>query len=381
MPSRVIKAMPPPQDVMRRYGKVRTRSKTPAPMAMVLLAACAMLGLVMISVGSGMATDLLGGIAAAFGNSLTKLTSQAPATVPPSGVTLTTPVLDVPPNGGYTNQAAVPIQGSVPSESVGKSGYSIHVYIVGKNGAQRQVATVKVGGTTRFITPPLTLTEGKNSFVATLVAPSGEGAPSPVVTYILDTTLPNISISSPGNGANVTTSAVDVSGTTDPGITVSIRNEESPGGGLNSEVLGADGKFKLTVPVVAGPNTIDLTATDLAGNVNTKGITVNRNYGQLAAHLSATPSKFKASSQTTVTLTLHVTSFNGGPLANAKVTFTMAVQGLAPIVSSELTTDATGTATWQVPVVGATHGTGQASVLVTSPGGDVVMATTTITTT
>ena len=137
----------------------------------------------------------------------------------------------------------------------------------------------------------------------------------------------------------------------------------------------------MTVPVVAGPNTIDLTATDLAGNVNTKGITVNRNYGQLAAHLSATPSKFKASSQTTVTLTLHVTSFNGGPLANAKVTFTMAVQGLAPIVSSELTTDATGTATWQVPVVGATHGTGQASVLVTSPGGDVVMATTTITTT
>jgi hypothetical protein len=57
------------------------------------------------------------------------------------------------------------------------------------------------------------------------------------------------------------------------------------------------------------------------------------------------------------------------------------VQGLGPIVSPEITTDATGTATWQVAVSGATAGIGQASVLVTSPDGDQVTATATITTT
>jgi hypothetical protein len=348
---------------------------------MVAIAACAMLGLVMISVGSGVATHLIGGIAEAFGNSMTRLTSQAPATVPPSGVTLTTPVLDVPANGGYTNQSSVPIQGSVPDASVGQTGYSVHVYLVGKNGAKRPVANVKVGGTTRFTTPPITLTQGNNTFDATLEAPTGEGAPSPLVTYILDTTPPKITITSPATGIKVTTATVDVAGTSDAGATVAIRNEEAPGGALNSQTLGADGRFRLTVPVLAGPNTIDLTATDLAGNLTSTSLTVNRDYGQLVAHLVAKPSKFKSSSQTTLVLTLHATSFNGGPLANANVTFTVLISGLAPIVSAELTTDATGVVTWQVPISGATPGAGQASVLVTSPAGDIITATTNITTT
>ncbi len=169
-----------------------------------------------------------------------------------------------------------------------------------------------------------------------------------------------------------TTSTVDVSGTCDAGSTISIRNEEAPGGAFNSQVVGTDGKFKLTVPVVAGPNTIDLSATDQAGNSSSTSLTVNRDYGQLAAHLAVTPSKFSSSSQTTLKLTLHATSLNGGPLANAKVTFTVTIEGLGPIVSPELTTDATGTATWQVAISGALAGTGQASVLVTSPAGDQV---------
>jgi hypothetical protein len=68
-------------------------------------------------------------------------------------------------------------------------------------------------------------------------------------------------------------------------------------------------------------------------------------------------------------------------LANAKVTFTVQIQGLGPIDSPELTTDATGVATWQVPVSGGAPGSGRASVLVTSPAGDEVRETTPITTT
>jgi hypothetical protein len=350
-------------------------------MAAVIVSGCLVLGLLTLTVGSGLMTDIIGQIASAFGNAVSRLESGAPATVPPSGVALDTPLLDPPPNNGYTNQPSTPIQGSVPAGAVGKTGYSVRVYLLGKNGAQRQVASVTVGATTRFITPPITLTEGNNNFVATLATPNGEGGRSPVITYVLDTVPPKISIAAPAQGAKVTVSTVAVSGTCDAGSTISIRNEEAPGGAFSSQVVGADGKFKLSVPVVAGPNNIDLSATDLAGNSSSASLTVNRDYGQLAAHLEVTPSKFASSSPTTLKLTLHATSLNGGPLADADVTFTVTIAGLGPIVSPELSTDATGTATWQVDISGALAGSGQASVLVTSPAGDQVAGTAGITTT
>jgi hypothetical protein len=125
----------------------------------------------------------------------------------------------------------------------------------------------------------MTLTEGSNAFVATLATPAGEGGPSPVVTYILDTAPPNIVISSPVPGTKVRTSSVVVSGTCDAGSTVSIRNEEALSDAFTSQVVGSDGRFKLTVPVVGGPNTIDLSATDQAGNSASTSLTVNRSYG------------------------------------------------------------------------------------------------------
>jgi hypothetical protein len=248
-------------------------------MTFALVSGCLVLGLLTFTASSGLMTDILGQTRAAFGNAVGRLASQAPTTAPPSGIALGTPVLDAPPNGGYTNQSIMPIGGSVPGASVGKTGYTVDVYVLDKNGSLWQVASVAVGGTTRFMTPPITLAEGTNAFVAKLSTPAGEGRSSPVVTYILDTTPPNIVISSPAPGTKVTTSSVAVSGTCDAGSTVSIRNEEALSGAFTSQVVGADGKFKLTVPVVGGPNTIDLSATDQAGNSASTSLTVNRSYG------------------------------------------------------------------------------------------------------
>ena len=347
---------------------------------MVVVAICLGVAYLTVTVGFGLIGTLVGGVGNAFGDSLARLTSQAPATVPPSGVTLDTPVIDAPLNGGYTTDVSIPIQGTVPAGVVGKSGYKVNVYLLLDNGSRRKVASVEVGGTTRFLTTPVTLTEGANKLVATLAWSSGEGQPSPVVTYTLDTKPPKVTISSPKHGANVNSSTVDVSGSTDAGATVAIRNEQAPGGSLKSITVGDDGRYTLTVNVVAGSNTIDITSTDQAGNTATTSVTITRSYGQLAAHLAVSPPKFRTSSHPTLKLTTHASSFGGAPLAGATVTFTVAIQGLAPMVSPELTTDSTGTATWQVAVTGATSGTGQASVLVTSSTGDVVTATAAIVT-
>ena len=381
LPARTIRASAPASDLLRRYRPLRTGPTIPGPLALVIVAACLVLALLTLTIGTGMAAGFFGGIGSAFNNAISHITSQVPATAPPSGVALNTPLIDDPPDDGYTNQASIAIQGSVPPATVGKTGYSVRVYAMVKGGGQRQVASVPVGTTTRFSTPAVTLLDGSNAFVATLVAPTGEGQPSPVVTYILDTTPPKIGVTSPASGVKVTTSTVAVSGTVDAGATITIRNEEALGGAVSSQTVGADGKFKLTVPVVAGANKIDLMATDLAGNSASTSLVVNRDYGQLAAHLSVTPTKFAASSETVLKLTLHATSLNGGPLANAKATFTVTIVGLGPIVSPELTTDATGTAIWQVTISGASPGIGQTSVLVTSPAGDQVTGTAGVTTT
>lgn len=348
---------------------------------LALVAGCLMLGVVTVSIGAGLVTDLAGSLSSAFGGAMSRLSSQAPATVAPSGVTLDTPVLDIPENGGYTSQTPAAIQGSVPGGAVGKDGYAVVVYRIGKDGARQQVAKVAVGGTTRFITPPIGFNEGENSFVATLDSATGEGQPSPQVTYVLDTKPPTLKITSPAQNAQFSASSVDVSGVTDPGVTVVIRNQQAPGGAATNQTAGADGRFRLAVPIVAGSNTIDLAATDKAGNSTSSSLTVNRSYGQLSPHLTVSPTKFSSSAPTAVTLTVHATSVNGGPLANAKVTFIVTIQALGPIQSNELTTDATGVATWVVNVSGGAPGTGQASVMVTSPAGDVVTGTATITTT
>src|ERR1035437_4644979 len=381
LPDRTIRASAPPVDIMRRYRSPKSGPRVSPPVRMVLVCAAVVLGLLTLTVGATLAANAIGGLSNALSNSFNRVASQGPAPVPPSGAPLDTPVLDAPPNNGYTNQGSVLLQGSLPAESVGKKGYTVHVYLQDKNGTRREVARLDAGGTTRFTSPPLSLAEGNNLFTATLATPNGESSASPPVTYILDTALPKISVKSPASGAKVTTSKTTVSGTCDVGATISIRNEQAPGGAYSSLVVGSDGSFTFAVPVVAGPNTIDLAATDRAGNSSSSTITIKRDYGQLAAHLAATPSKFASSSKPTLKLTMHATSFNGGALANAKVTFTVMVQGLGPIVSPEMTTDATGTATWQVVVSGATVGIGQASVLVTSPDGDQVTATATITTT
>jgi hypothetical protein len=350
-------------------------------MVMVIVGACLMLGVLTVAVGSGLVTDFIGQVAGAFDNAVSRMMSQAPATAPPSGVALDTPVLDTPPDNGYTNQASVAIQGTVPGVSVGKTDYSVHVYQIGKNGSQRQVASVKVGATTLFATPPVALTEGDNTFMATLATPAGEGQPSPIVTYRLDTKPPTIAITSPAAGAKLTTSTVDISGTCDAGATVAIRNEQAPGGAFNSQVVGSDGHFKLNIVVVAGSDAIDVTATDQAGNTASTSITVNRDYGKLAAHLAVTPTRFASSAQTTLKMTVVATSFNGGPLANATVTFMVTIYGLGPISSPELTTDSTGVVNWQVPISGASAGTGQVSVLLTSEAGDQATATAAVSTT
>jgi hypothetical protein len=336
---------------------------------------------VVLVVGGNVLAAVVTQVGRAFDTAVTNISSLPPATSAPSGIALETPTLDQPENGGYTSHSTVSLTGSVPGEAARKSGYKVRVYSVASDDSRTLVAEVAVGDTTRFATPAVTLVEGENTFVASLVTPSNEGQSSPPVVYILDTTPPKLSMSAPMDGSTQSGASVAVSGTTDPGVTVTIRNRQSPGGGLSSKIVGEAGRFSISIGLVAGTNTIDVTATDQAGNVSTAAVSVKRTFGKLTANLAVSPSTFKASGPTTLKLTVRVTSQYGGPMAGASVVFTVAVAGLGAIVSPELSTDRTGTATWTVTISEATPGVGAASVLATTSDGSQVTATTRLTTT
>jgi Glucodextranase, domain B len=129
----------------------------------------------------------------------------------------------------------------------------------------------------------------------------------------------------------------------------------------NAAVTGeADGKgaFAINVPLGTGTNTIEVTATDPAGNSNVATVTVRHGTGKLSAKVTASFFSVKLSRlPEPVTLTVSVTDPDGQPLPGANVTFTLAVPGVPAIASSVLSTGANGRVSFSTTIPkGATVG-------------------------
>lgn len=84
----------------------------------------------------------------------------------------------------------------------------------------------------------------------------------------LDKTRPGLALTNPVDGASLSSSTktVNVSGTTEADAVVHINGSQA--------VVDSSGKFTFTQPVSAGPNQIEATSTDLAGNITTVKVTV-----------------------------------------------------------------------------------------------------------
>ncbi len=371
---------PRPQTV-RRYRPVRTAR--PIPLAIRLAFVCIGLALagMMLLVGAGIASQGAAQLGDALGDAMSRVGHQSAQPVQASGATETDdrPVFDQPPNGGYTNQATIALSGSIPGTIAGQPNWVVRIYTVDATGKRLRYADVQVSETVKFGVANVKLSQGKNTFTATLVGPHGEGGESKPVVYTLDTTPPKITISSPTANAQIQTATVDVKGKTEAGASVSVRS--SRGSGSSTVTADDSGAFKATVPLVAGDNTLTITATDRAGNVGTATVTVKRSLGKLAASLSVNPNKFAAQTAKAITLTVRATASDGTPLANATVVLTVNVPGLGPIQSPELTLSAIGQASWTTTIQNATPGAGFATAVITTDSDGTVTATASITVT
>jgi len=356
----------------RRLTSVRVPTRRRAgrsphlPIAARLILALAivvLVGIVLYAAGGGL-SRAVAGFGGALGAVVDRLTST-PTPAPSAAIALDPPLLEAPPEP-YTNRPTVDLHGTLPAAIVGRSGFAIRVYVTVPDQAPKLVRELEVGATATFTATALELAPGRNDFTATLVAPNGtESDPSPVVTIILDTEAPKVTIRSPKNGAVISADRVEITGTTQGRSTIVARNEANAA--TASATAGNDGAFSLTLPLVPGVNGITVTATDPAGNTGSTVLSIRRGSGQLTTTLTANQYRFRqADLPANLQLQLSVTDPKGRPLAGAAVLFTISIPGIPPI-TYETVTGGDGVARYAtvIPKSAAT-GTGPVAVLVTT---------------
>ena len=164
-----------------------------------------------------------------------------------------------PPVGYVTNTVTIPVIGTANADS-------IITATVGSAGPF--TTTVDSNGVyTVTVTLPTT---GTNTIAITAADIYGNQATATREVTLTDDDTPDsttVNITSPPTGYVPTATTTTVTGTGDPGATISIMVE---GSGPFTTTVGADGTFSVTVDLpTAGINTIEVVATDPYGNVDT----------------------------------------------------------------------------------------------------------------
>lgn len=326
-------------------------------MALALVA----LGLGVLYVGMGGLGKVVGTIGSMAGGFVAGVT--ATPSPQPSVATISDAPSVQAPEEPYTSADSTDLVITVPRDVVGDPKARLRIYLALKDQAAVAIDEVPIAGPTTIV--PVALTKGVNDFSVTILGPTGESDPSPVVRFIQDKAPPKITITSPKNGAIVNRKAVEITGKTQGRTTLIARNAAN-GASITVDALG-DGTFSLTLAIAAGVNTITIGGTDPAGNVSQVELIVKRGTGKLTVSLTAsayhiTRSKLPES----IRLTATVNDPDGRALAGADVTFTLAIPGIKTIVA-ESKTSATGSATFKTTIPkSADVGQGTATVLVSS---------------
>lgn len=155
-----------------------------------------------------------------------------------------------------TNSARIMISGNSSSYD------TITFEINGKD-----VKTIEVGNNDSFLEEIGNLKPGKNTIeviASSEKVKNEEKSQKSTVTY--KDTKPKLSITEPGNDSKTDKESITFKGDTDPGVSVEVDGAPA--------VVNTAGHFEASVRLHEGENTIVITATDEAGNVETAEIKV-----------------------------------------------------------------------------------------------------------
>ncbi|SEK93114.1 Myxococcales GC_trans_RRR domain-containing protein/MYXO-CTERM domain-containing protein [Stigmatella aurantiaca] len=169
------------------------------------------------------------------------------------------PVITSPADGSSTGDSTPTITGTA------EPGTTVTVII---DGTPVGTAPVDASGNWTF-TPPTPLPEGPHTVTATATDPAGNTGPaSQPVDFIIDESLPGTpEVTSPTNGSATNDPTPVISGTAEPGTTVTVIIDGTPVGTAPVDAAG-NWTFTPPAPLADGPHTVIVTATDTTGNVS-----------------------------------------------------------------------------------------------------------------
>lgn len=170
-----------------------------------------------------------------------------------------TPEITSPTDGLFTNEASVTVEGNASPTTTVK---------LSNNGEEVGSAEVSEDGTFAIDTE---LSEGENVFTAASFANGEEATVSEAVTVTLDTATPELSIDSPADGDKTNRETVTVEGTVDDANLDFVK--------VNGQLATVeDGSYSKRILLDEGENTIEVEASDLAGNTTTQSVTLLADY-------------------------------------------------------------------------------------------------------
>ena len=362
------RAVQPSPARLGQYRRIERRRGIPLIAKLLLGASVVALGGLILWAGSGSVGPFLSTVVRGFGGFVqtvgSVVSSPAPTATP---VTSDAPAIKTP-DQEYVNATAVDVTVTVPKAIAGQAGYTVRLWVTLPGADPVVLTTAPVGATSILVIPAVPLSKGQNDLQASILGPGGESALSPIATWVFDNVKPKVQVTSPKDNASVTKPTVTIKGKTQPASTVRLVDDVN--GATATTDADKDGLWSSAIAVGQGVNTVTITITDPAGNTNTGTLTLRHGSGRLTAALSGTAYKFKASKlPKKVSFTVIVTDPGGKRLAGATALFTVSVPGLQAIVSGQIKTNSSGSATFTTTIPkGAMPGSGLATVLVTTGG-------------
>jgi bacillopeptidase F len=170
------------------------------------------------------------------------------------------PVITLPESDLITNEAEITVEGHASPETTIK---------VLQNGEIAGTSEVGKDGT---FSVDLVLEEGENEVIAATYIDDEEAALSEPIAVMLDTEAPDLTIDSPSDGEKTNRETVTVEGMVSDDHLGSVEVN-----GLRANVSD-NGTYSKRILLDEGEQTIEVEATDLAGNTNTKTITMDVKY-------------------------------------------------------------------------------------------------------
>lgn len=337
-----------PAATTRRSSTGKSTKKGPEPeisaarWAGVALVIAAIVGAIILAVVSPSDQEsTTPAIAPAASATTGPVASPVDAPVPTERLEIVAPI------SGITPEVDIEVTVDVPKIELPRKQVAVVILRNGERIAEVPREKPKTGGTQ--VVGGVRLLEGHNELTAALQGPGGDLGPlSDPLVMTVDLDAPALAITSPKNKTRTFEDSIEVTGTSEPGAEVRIKNATAD---YDQEiVVGPDGKYEQAVPLKVGPNKISVTSTSAAGIPDKKEVNVIRKDGKPTIELLSPPKTIKRGSlPKEIKLSVRVTDSAGDAMEGAVVSYNLS--GLGRIAETSVDeTNVNGRSNWIVIV-------------------------------